>query len=96
MLAPRTKRMCKLSAYFDEGVGPNIKIHSLDKVAVSVHTALAEEVEALAKVLDTDSCSVIAKVHQDNKRQAAVIRAKHMAETNKKRRDDAGIAFYKP
>ena len=85
-----------MSAYFDGGVGPNLKVDSLDKMAVSVYTALAEEVKALAKVLDTDSCSVIAQVHQDNKRQAAVIRAKHMVESNKKRREDAGISPDKP
>ena len=67
----------------------------MDKMAVTVYTALAEEVKALAKVLDTDSCSVIAQVHQDNKRQAAVIRARHMVESNKKRREDAGISLDK-
>ena len=91
MLAPRTKRRCTFSSYFDEGVGSNIKVDALDKMAVTVYTTLVEEVKALAKVLDTDLCSVIAKVHQDNKRQAAVIRAKHMVESNKKRREDAGI-----
>ena len=95
MLAPRTKRRCKLSSYFDDGKGPNINVDSLDKMAVTVYTALAEEVKALAKVLDTDSCSVIAQVHQDNKRQAAVIRARHMVESNKKRREDAGISLDK-
>ena len=58
MLAPRTERRCKLS---DEAVDPNIKVDSLDKMAVAVYTALAEEVKALTKVLDTDSCSVMAK-----------------------------------
>ena len=50
-----------MSAYVDEGVGPSIKVDSLDKMAVAVYTALAEEVKALTKVLDTDSCSVMAK-----------------------------------
>ena len=39
---------------------------------------------------------MIATVHQDNKRQAAVIRAKHMFESNTKRREDAGIVLDKP